>query len=300
MKLYKLNYWGLGILIALVSACGGGGGNDGGGDSPGIAFTLDCSAVPAYNPANPPRITSSTAGSANTTLVVLHGKSGSPSANHLQTFYTDMAGKGYDVIAPYMPWSGTTWDGNVCEAMTYIDQLAQAEIDQGKDVVVVGHSMGAVHALIYGATEPPSGVQAIVPIAPGHMPHQSTGFQIAVADEINRANSLVANNQGYQYYDFDTPNNGNPITISTTPNIYLSYHALDQFPDMRGVLPIIDLPVLWIAGTEDNLTNVYNMAGLAAEINSADSGYRLLSGTHLGVVANAPNSIEAWLTGLGI
>lgn len=306
MKLYKLthcklNHWGLGIFLALLSACGGGGGGDDSGDPSGdIPFTLDCSTATAYIPSNTPLTIASTTDPAKTTLIVMHGKNGFPTAAHLQTFYTAMAAQGYDVIAPYMPWSGTTWNGSLCEAMAYIDQLAEAEITQNKDVVIVGHSMGGVHALIYGATEPPAGVKAIVPIAPGHMPHQSSVFQNAVAVDVSRAESLVASGQGDVVDSFETRNNGTQVAINTTPNIYLSYHALDQFPDIHGVLPNIDLPVLWFAGDMDNLTTAYNMAGLADEITSADSEYQLLSGTHLAVVTNTPMPLGTWLASLGI
>jgi pimeloyl-ACP methyl ester carboxylesterase len=218
----------------------------------------------------------------------------------LQSFYTDMAAQGYDVIAPYMPWSSTTWDGSLCEAMAYLDQLAETEIAQGKEVVVVGHSMGGVHALIYGATEPPTGVRAIVPIAPGHMPHQSSVFQRTIAPDISRAKSMEANGQGDAYDSFVTLNSGAQVTLNTTPNIYLSYHDLDEFPDILGVLPRINLPVLWFAGDADNLTAVYGMANLASKIDSANSSYQLLSGNHLGVVANTPTPLGTWLTSLGI
>ena len=299
MNWQTLNYWGLGILVVALSACGGGGGSGGASGDPPV-FSLDCSGATAYSPAGVPQITTSTVGAATTTLIFMHGKTGSPYASFLQSFYTDMAAQGYDVIAPYMPWSGNTWDGTVCEAMAYIDQLAGEQSALGKDVVVVGHSMGGVHALIYGATEPPAGVKAIVPIAPGHMPQLSAGFQTTVAADVARAESLVASGQGDTYHTFITPNGGVTETITTTPEIYLSYHAVDRFPDMRAVLPEIELPVLWFAGDADNITTVYNMAGLAADITSPNSEYQLLSGTHLGVVANTPAPLGTWLSGLGI
>jgi pimeloyl-ACP methyl ester carboxylesterase len=71
--------------------------------------------------------------------------------------------------------------------MAYIDEIAEAEITQGKDMVMVGHSMGGAHALIYGTTEPPAGVRAIVPIVPGHIPHISSTFQNRIAADISRA-----------------------------------------------------------------------------------------------------------------
>lgn len=286
-------------LLLVLSACAGGESSGGDGRVP-LVFSLDCSGATAYSPASSPQIITSTAGTATTTLIVMHGKTGSPYASFLQSFYTDMAAQGYDVIAPFMPWSSTTWDGTVCEAMAYIDELAGVEIANGKKVVVVGHSMGGVHALIYGATLPPAGVEAIVPIAPGHMPQLSSGFQSATAADVSRAKTMVSNGQGDVYDNFDTPNNGALVTLSTTPNIYLSYHALDQFPDIRAVLPKIAQPVLWFAGDADSLTTAYNMAALAGDITSANSEYQLLSGTHLGVVANTPAPLGSWLNSLGI
>lgn len=302
--MYSTNQIRTGLIVFLVfiglTACGGDGGSDGGSSTGKADFTPDCNAVSAYVPTTQPQITTSTLGAATTSLIIMHGKNGSPYGSHLQSFYTDMAAKGYDVIAPNMPWAGTAWDGTLCEAMVYIDQLAAAEITLGKNVVVVGHSMGGVHALIYGASEPPVGVQAIVAIAPGHMPHLSTKFQNETAADVSRAKSMVSNGQGDQIDSFITLNSGTPVTLNTTPNIYLSYHALDQYPNIYGVLPKIDLPVMWIAGDTDRLTTIYGMASLAGEITSSDSDYQLLNGTHLGVVANTPIPLGVWLNGLGI
>ena len=267
-------------------------------------YAVDCSASASYSPLSTFTKPSSTS-PASTTVIVMHGKTAEPTEPDLPDLYNALAAAGYDVIAPEMPWSNTDWDGSMCEAMNYIDALAAQEAAEGRDVVIAGHSMGGAHALIYAVTAPPEEVRAVIALAPGHFPHLEGVAQAAIAGEIARAEDLVANGLGDSLDTFDTiiPD---PISlirlvqISITANDYLSFHALNQYPDVRDVLPPIKLPVLWLAGTSDPLTDFYDMPALAGQITSVNSVYMEVSGSHLDMILNTPDHIDGWLDSLGL
>ena len=288
------------ILFALflIQSCSSGGDNS--TPTPTSTYSVDCSTSAAYAPSNIPIITLSTLGAATTSIIVMHGKTGSPLGSHLLPLYTDLSNEGYDVIAPYMPWSGFDWDGSMCEAISYIDSLAAQQAANGKNVIVAGHSMGGAHALIYGATTPSNEVKAIVTMAPGHFPQLSILMQTITAPSIALAESMVASGNGDSLETFDTLNSGITVQITASAKDYLSYHALDQYPDINDVLPVIALPVLWLAGDSDPLTTVTNMATLSSKITSQNSEYLVLTGDHLSMVSSSGTPIDVWLTSLGL
>jgi len=264
-----------------------------------VEFSVDCSAFSTYTPNTPPLITPSAGVAATTTLIVMHGKASSPL--YFLSLFNQLANADYDVVAPYMPWSDTTWDGAMCEALNYIDRLAALEVAKGNAVILAGHSMGGAHALIYAATAPAAEVKGIIALAPGHFPHLEGALPVSVASSIAKAENLVANGFGDQLDTFETliPDPNAPLlTISVTANHYLSYHALYQYPDINDVLPVIRLPVLWLAGDNDQLTSFYDMPALSSVITNSD--YYLVSGDHLGMISNTASPIDAWLFSMGL
>ena len=76
--------------------------------------------------------------------------------------------------------------------------------------------------------------------------------------------------------------------------------VLDQYPDINDVLPVISVPVLWLAGDLDPITTGYDMATLFTRITSVDSEYQVASGDHKGMVANSEAPIINWLASLGL
>ena len=270
--------------------------------------TLDCTIATAFDPVaagfSTPIVTSpdlTTLDDTNTTIILLHGKTGTPTSSFLASFQTDMTSKAYKVVAPAMPWSTNRWDGTLCEGMAYINQLSELEINAGREVVIVGHSMGGTYALLYGVTQPGSAVKALVTIAPGHMMHVSNLLQTTTAADVQRAKNLVSIGEGnIVKNDFVTLNNGVEIRITTTANRYLTYHDLDVVPNLNFVLPDITLPVLWFAGDTDPLTALEGMEALAATITSTGSEYQALPGDHTSVVVLTPDPLDIWLVGLGL
>ncbi len=324
-KMIKIKLFAVCItVLTTLIACGGGGDSLGGttggtgGDpipDPGTGGTgsntlasLDCTAATAFDPVafgfSTPIVTSpdlTMVGDTNTTVILMHGKTGSPASSSLASLQTDMADMGYNVVAPVMPWSTNRWEGTLCEGMAYINQLAELEIADGREVVIAGHSMGGVYALIYGVTQPSSVVKALVTIAPGHMMHVANLLQTTTAADVQRAKNLVSIGDGdIVKNDFVTLNSGVIQILTTTANRYLTYHDLEVVPNMNFVLPNITLPVLWFAGEDDRLTALEGMEALAATITSTGSDYQALPAGHLGVVALTPDPLDIWLIGLGL
>jgi pimeloyl-ACP methyl ester carboxylesterase len=279
-----------------------------------VEYSVDCSSYAAYSSGLDPIVRSS--GAASTTVIMMHGKAAMPDDVYLLPFYDELSVAGYDVVAPFMPWRRLDWDGSMCEAMNYIDELAAQEAIKGNAVIIAGHSMGGAHALIYAATSPAAAVKAIVTLAPGHFPHLElpllTVFDpitaASISSSIAKAEDMVANGFGDQVDTFDTlipdlnnpPNLLNLLQISATANDYLSYHALYQYPDINDLLPAIELPVLWLAGADDPLTSIYDMPALFSRITSPISTYQAISGDHLGMVSNSAAPIVVWMPLLGL
>ena len=287
------------VILIFFYGCSSSG--DGGSSTaPPASYSVDCSSSATYKPISAPVVTPSTGAPATVSIIVMHGKTGSPNSAHLPPLYTDLSNAGYDVIAPYMPWSGLDWDGSMCEAMNYIDSLAALETAKGRRVIVAGHSMGGAHSLIYGATSPGSEVKGILTLAPGHFPHLSNLMQTVTAPSIALAESMVTSGNGDTIATFDILNSGVTLQITASANDYLSFHALDQYPDINDVLPVITLPVLWLAGDADPITTGYNMAALFTKITSANSDYQVITGDHKSMVSNSGVPITVWLTTLGL
>ena len=99
---------------------------------------------------------------------------------------------------------------------------------------------------------------------------------------------------------FATCNLGKAVNISATSRAYLSYHALNKLPDIRRVLLVEVLPVLWIGGRDDSATTVINYPSLAGLIPSANSKYQLLDGDHFTVLVNSASPNSVWLAGLSL
>lgn len=270
-------------------------------------YEFSCEETPAFMPSGTPVSYSSTAGNASTTVIVIHGKSGSPLSSHLTPLYSDLQAAGYDVKAAYMPWgnngsSPAQWNGTLCQAMGYVDELVQTEKSAGKQVVLIGHSMGGAGSFIYNATAGVSNPDASVIIAPGHFMHRSNVLQAQTANSVETALNMVAVGNGDAYAALQTYNNGALQDVYTTANIFLSYHHLSQYPDIvNNVLGAQAGPLFWIGGSSDSLTTNYNYASLFGSLpNNEDNQYQTIDGDHRTVVANSSDEIITWLGGLGL
>ena len=233
------------------------------------------------------------------TVIVVHGKNGAPSRSHIQSLATDLNTSGYDVVAPTMPWADLAWNGTLCEGIAHLNELILEEKNAGKSVILLGHSLAGPIALSYVALSNTTDPDAVVVLAPGHVPHQSTTLANAHAVSISKAKDLVSN-QNSDVTDFQTYNLGGLVDITSTPEVYLSYHDTEEFPDIEASLPLVDLPILWLAGSDDSLTVVMDGTfGLPGKMPvSQNNVYKVIDGTHFTLVDNVTTELNTWYSGL--
>lgn len=249
-----------------------------------------------YTPVEPIMYPSST--SSSTTIIALHGKNGSPLATHMVALASDLNQKGYDVILPYMPWSGFTWDGTYCNALSHLNDLIAEQHIQGKDVILLGHSLGAPIALAYSVREDVIQPNAVVAVAPGHFIHQSSLLASYHAQSIELAHTMVDANQSSEYTIFETWN-AEVVEITTTPEIYLSFHDPDILPNITSSISLTTNKVLWLAGIDDPLTSSVKSLGIYdAILSNTNYTYNEVPGNHITVVYNVADELDSWYSGL--
>jgi len=282
-------------LVLILAACGGGGGGGGGSGVVTPTFNLTCNLTSTYTSSLGGPITTAGTGTPTTTVIALHGKNGSAASSTVATLAAGLNAAGYDVIRPNMPWANFNWDGSLCDAMAYLDDLIDTEITAGKSVILLGHSLASPVVLSYAALSNTTKPDALVIVAPGHFVGVSMNFDNLHAADVTKAkNSVIAGN-GDVVDTFQTSNTGGMQNISTTPNIYLSYHSPDQFPDIRSSIPLVNEPTLWLAGDADTGTNSAIVLGIIDVVNkNSNIDYRVIAGDHYSVVDNVTGELDPW------
>ena len=139
-------------------------------------------------------------------VVVLHGKWGSPDG-HTSGLANFLAGEGFLVVSPEMPWSGRrAYDKGADAFVAEIDVVvAELRTKGAKKITVVGHSQGASAALYYSTQRQ---VDGIALIAPGGYPQSKTfleNYTAAVAE----ARALVGQGKADAPVAFTDLNTGN-------------------------------------------------------------------------------------------
>jgi pimeloyl-ACP methyl ester carboxylesterase len=233
---------------------------------------------------------------ANCAILFLHGKGGDPQAEFLTDFYSDMAGHGYSVKAPVMPWSRLKREGTLDDAFTVID-IAAAELHKQHDkVFLAGHSMGAVVALIYAGRTTVINTQGVIAIAAAHIPRMSPVLTEITKASVEKARKLASQGKNKERHRFLDLNNGRSYEMESTVEHYLSFYDPVSFPDINQVLAAIMQPALWISGKADRLTGVYAHESLYRRISANDENrYLLLAGGHKSVLDHTAAVIATWL-----
>jgi len=262
-------------------------------NTPAPAFTLQCDLSISFSPTAAPVISRSQVGT-STTVLLVHGKNGSPTRTQIQSLITELNTAGYDVIAPYMPWSGLSWNGTLCDGMNYINELILSEQNNENYVILLGHSLAGPIALAYSALSNSNKADAINVVAPGHFIHQSSILASEHASSIAAAKQMETNGLSDQIATFQTYNNGQLVDISTTAKNYLSFHDTSQFPNILSSIPLVTTPTLWLAGQQDSLTTVANNLGIAGAIPTTGNiySYKEVSGDHFTVLESVPAELN--------
>jgi len=260
------------------------------------AKVAGCFAEKPYKPSAPPRKLTPDR-SRKTTVVMLHGKNSSQWTQAFDPLITFLLKKRYRLLVPQLPW-GKEWDGTMCQGLNYVDKLVRAERRKGRQVVVLGHSFGGTHALIYAARAKRN-LKGIVVIGPGHMLPLAKAVIEETRTQVAKAKRLERVGKANRMTKFTTKNTGDEINeIRTTPRIYLSYHDVNRFADMTKTLPKVRKRLLWMVGDKDPILPSYNNSNLLGYLpRKPGYKYKILNGGHRDVFGQVGPATHKWLKG---
>jgi pimeloyl-ACP methyl ester carboxylesterase len=183
--------------------------------------------------------------------IVMHGKWGAPD-RLVNSLASALEREGYLIASPEMPWSRRRqYDRSVADADSEIDaEIAKLKARGAKQIFVIGHSLGAAHALHYGSRAELTGVIAV---APGHRP-EAPRFAQSFANDVSSARALAAAGKGNETVSFTDLNTGNRrdrLTASATS--FLSYFDPEGPLNMSKNVAAVNAatPVLWIVPTRE-------------------------------------------------
>jgi esterase/lipase len=230
-------------------------------------------------------------------VIVLHGKSGSPS-RHVPSLVSALEAKGYLVSVPTMAWAGTRmYDATFDQAMAEIDREADALRRKGaKWIVVAGHSMGANAALGYGASR--ESVHGVIALAPGHAPESAT-FANRLGADVKRARELVAAGKAKAQQSFSDVNQGRAFSVMATPEAYLSWFD----PEGTAVMPKSaaalkqSTALLVVEGSRDRLARGRGYIFDQAPAHPKNR-FVTIDADHLEVPTVAIDEVAGWLASL--
>jgi len=230
-------------------------------------------------------------------VIMLHGKTGNPGLSTYTSFYRTLKKSGYTVIAPRMPWS--RFDGTREQGLEVINSAIAEAAKTSNKIVIAGHSLGAAVVLQYLADSPTPRVKGGIPIALGHVPQLSGKMSRITGPSVLKARELAASGKGDKKKSFADMNMGQKGSVRTTANIYLTFYDPNKYPDIEEEIKKIKLPVMWIAGSDDRLTQVYDTPYLFSLIPAnPKSQYREEQGDHKSVVGKQAPIVVEWLDGL--
>ena len=231
-------------------------------------------------------------------IVFLHDKRGNPNRWHTSKFSKDLNAFGYQLIVPHMLWSEKHgYHGSRELALRLIDE--SVKLANNKNVVLVGHDLGAIMAVQYAAMNPSEKLKAIVLVAPAHDPNIDRKLYEATAKDAEKACAMVKHGKKIDRAVFADMNLGKTSFIEATAEYYCSFYSIEEFPDTMRLLGNIKVPTIIISAADDPSTQAYSHDAMfdALPVN-ANNKYMKLSGTHNNVLYRHVAEISAWIDGL--
>jgi len=233
-------------------------------------------------------------------VLMLHGKSpGSNNDPNMSRLKPVLEGAGMLVLYPDMPWSrGRYLDGNFDLATAEMAAHVKTLRSQGATAIIIaGHSMGAPAAMGFAARG--GDVQALVLLAPGHVPARYYAFQqnTAVRESVDQARKLVAEGKGDSRERFYDINQGKQQPVTATAKDYLSYFDPTSDADMGVTAPRIPAgtPVLTVVGDEDGISK-YARPYFADKLPAnPKSQYLEIKANHLSTPVVASEAVVQWI-----
>jgi pimeloyl-ACP methyl ester carboxylesterase len=233
-------------------------------------------------------------------VLMLHGKApGSNTTPHMNSLKAALEGAGMLVLYPDMPWSrGRYLEGNWDKAMDEMAAHVKTLRSQGATAIVVaGHSMGVPAAMGFAARG--GDVQALVLLAPGHVPARYYTFQqnTSVRESVDEARKLVAAGKGDSRERFYDINQGKQLPVITTAKDYLSYFDPASDADMGVSAPRIPAAtaVLTVVGDEDSISKYARAYFVDKLPANPKSQYLEVKANHLSTPAVASEAVLQWI-----
>lgn len=227
-------------------------------------------------------------------VVLVHGKGGTP--QQMTQLAVSIATQGHLTEQPEMCWSRRRiYDRPYLECLKEIgaavDRLNKREVG---GIVLLGMSLGGNGVLGYAAANP--GLKGIITLVPGHAP-EFISRRPDVAADLARARALIAAGQGdakATFADVNVRTTAYNFTVTTTPDIYLSFFA----PDSPAVMPAnaarLTAPLLYVSAEGDP-----SQRGRGYIFDRAPkhplNRYVTVVADHVGVPAVSHDTVLGWL-----
>ena len=220
--------------------------------------------------------------------------------NELGLLTIDLYEEGYLVESPICAWSKIKkYSLPVDEAL---QQCISPRIDRlknkgAKKIVVLGKSLGANMAIRAGVVI--DGIDAIIAMAPGHRPEKPFIMKKHSAD-VEHARDKVKDGKGDVFFDYTDNNQGKEKSLEVRAANFLSWFDPNGKAVMGTNAPKIKngVPFLWIAGSDDRISDGTGKGIYGAVPNNTLSKFILVDGGHGDVRENGRGKIIEWLKGL--
>ncbi len=227
-------------------------------------------------------------------IVLMHGKQGSPD-RLITGLAARLEGAGYRVDRPEMCFSGRRiYDLAHQDCFRDIDAAVGRLRAAGvRRIVVAGLSLGGNMAIGYGATH--DGLSGVIALAPAG--DASTMLRNpSVGAAIQQAQAARNQTTPMSFADINT---GRPqFTVTTTPAIYLSFHAPGSLADLTVSTPRLHAPLLWVAGEADPTQQSGAGHAFAKAPPSPLNRHETVAAEHRGTADAAGEVVLAWLAAL--
>ena len=228
-------------------------------------------------------------------VVLLHDAGGTP--QDIAKVAAGLNAAGFATGVPDLCWSQSrAYDKAYPDCLKDVDAAVAALRKGGATSIAIGGvGQGAVFAIDYAAAHADfAGVVALAPSADPPDPSRYPEFAASLKDAAAAAKKRQTAPAPYVSI---AP--GGPVTITTTPAIFLSFHG-PQSPiaTIRAIkgksLPKLKSPLLWVAGTRDP-GQASTRAVFAAAPENKLSSYLRVEADHAGTAEAGLEAVVAWL-----
>ncbi len=247
-------------------------------------------------------------------VLLIHGSTGSFYTGSTIIMAEDLRNQGYPCLSLNTTAHDTVWyngsnstyygvgfeilDRSRLDLKAGIDYLAEAGF---RRIAVLGHSMGAVRASYYAATESDERVATVIPVSPVRLSY-SYFMDSEDAEEfkaiIQRADELEAQDKAQELMAVNFP-----ISQMFSAASYLDKHGPGERYNLVTLAPKIKVPLFALSGSRETHSRLRDMARdlATAAVNSPRAEYAIIEG---GVHAlnnrqgEAATAVLGWLASL--